>query len=147
MGDFCKQCGANRVLPQNILYLIWPVTLKYPLLQVWPWSSWCLKSLVTRLLVQQLTRADIKGNIHITVPFQGNHWWPVVSTQKGPEMQKVFPCHNIIHTLSISLHTLSHNTKHYYYFVVVSIGTYQPLVQVGINSRLGRVSKRKCTIC
>ena len=72
---------------------------------------WCHMIIMASWFTGNLTvcstvvHSDIKGNIIALDywPFvKGIHWWPVDSLHKGPVMWKVFPCHDVIMTLTSS---------------------------------------------
>ena len=67
------------------------------------WASWCLKSLSTRLFVQQHSSWQKKSSkLPITGPTWEEstrhriHWWLVDSPHKQPVMWSMYPCHNVI---------------------------------------------------
>ena len=58
-----------------------------------------LEWVATRLFDQQFVQANNKENIKMCLSLalvRGIIWWPVVSSHKGPEMQKMFPYHDVI---------------------------------------------------
>ena len=59
------------------------------------WAAWYLKSLATRLFVQQLYQANNIAQ-HYWSFVRGIHQQLVDSPHKGPVMQTAFPCHDDI---------------------------------------------------
>ena len=63
------------------------------------WAPWCLTSRAITLSGHMFVAAYFKVNInapHYCSFVRGIHQWLVDSPQKGPVMQKLFPCHDII---------------------------------------------------
>ena len=71
------------------------------------WVSWHLKSLATWLFVQQ--HFQIARNIRLTSG----------SLHKGPEMQKVYPCHGFIRTVKHTAHTIVSWCHYAWCFLVI----------------------------
>ena len=85
-----NQAGAGPVLTASIPVWFW---LDYTITVPWTW--WRFKSLVTRLVVQQIVQATRKTS-HYRPFVRGIHRSSVDSPHKGPVKLNAFPCHDVI---------------------------------------------------
>ena len=91
-------CNRNGNIAVSVLNIYLASKLRYHYIDI-KRAAWCLKTLATRLFVQQFIWTDIMTNIKVPyyLPFvRGICWWLVVPPHRRPVIRKVFPCYYII---------------------------------------------------